>query len=121
PQDECYHIRRLRSGDNNPIVLVETFVPLRYFPGIQVCDFANQSLYDIFEKQYSTVIVKAERTIEARIIEDEDAALLDVDKKSAIHFVKTIAYDQNNRVVEYSIAIYPGERNVFDVVINRNI
>ncbi|MEG0264657.1 MAG: GntR family transcriptional regulator [Erysipelotrichaceae bacterium] len=121
PQDECLHIRRLRFGDDNPIVLVETFVPLKFFPGIQACDFTNQSLYDIFEKQYSTYVTRAERTIEARIIEDEDAELLDVAKHSAIHFVKTTAYDQGDRLVEYSIAIYPGEKNVFDVVINRNI
>lgn len=120
PQDECLHIRRLRYGDDIPIVLVESFVPLRYFPGIQETDFVNSSLYDIFEKDYSTYVSRAERTIEARIIDDSDASLLEVKRHSAIHFVKTKAYDQNNRIIEYSIAIYPGERNKFDVVINRN-
>ena len=114
------HIRRLRYGNEIPIVLVETFVPLKYFPGLEKADFTSTSLYDLFEKNYSTYVAKAERTIEARIIENKDADLLEVKRHSAMHFVKTYAYDLSDRMVEYSIAVYPGERNKFDVVINRN-
>lgn len=119
--EECLHVRRLRFGDETPIVLVETFVPLKYFPDLQNCDFEKGSLYDIFESQYSTFVTRAERTIEACIIQDDDAKLLNVKHHSAVHLVKTTAYDQNERIVEYSIAIYPGERNKFDVVIKRAI
>ena len=48
---------------------------------------------------------------------DEDASILNVPKGSAIHEVKTMATDLDERILEYSCAKYPGDRNSFDIMI----
>ena len=117
--EECLHIKRLRYGNDIPIVLVDTYIPLKYFDGLENYDFENLSLYDIFEKDYDTTVFKANRFVCARIINNEDAKLLQVKRNTAIHYVKTIAFDQMDRAIELSIARYPGERNTFEVQIDK--
>ncbi len=111
------HIKRLRYGDDIPKVLVESFMPSDYFPGIENENFEDVSLYDVMETKYKVTVDHVVRTFEARIIRDEDVELLEVKKKSPIHFVRSSAYDSANRLIEYSIAVYPGDRNQFETTI----
>ena len=47
--DRCYHLVRMRYVSGKPFVLVENYVPESVFPGIDAYDFAQRSLYDVFE------------------------------------------------------------------------
>lgn len=113
----CLHLTRLRFGDDLPIVLVETFIPVSLFPEIQNHDFVHASLYDVFENEYNCFIKKVERSIQARIIDDAAANLLNVRLNTAVHLVESVAFNLKDERIEYSTAIYPGERNKFDLVI----
>jgi len=117
---ECLHFRRLRLGSNTPIYVEETFVSLDQFPGLDQYDFSKESLFKIFESNYNTKISKAYTTYKAVIVSDADSRILDLQKRSAVHRVETQSYNQNNQVVEYSIAYFPGTRNRFSLVVKRN-
>lgn len=118
-QEPVFHMRRLRFGNDIALVLVDTYLPAKQFKGIEAVDFEKEALYDVLEKRYHVSVMRATRTIEACIVDSKDAALLKVGKQSAVHKVITIAYDDNDVPIEYSVAIYPGERNVFDVDIRK--
>lgn len=117
---ECLHFRRLRLGSNTPIYVEETYISLAQFPGLDQYDFAHDSLFKIFDEHYNTKILKAYTTYKAVIASDGDARILDLPKHSAVHRVETQSYNQNNSVVEYSIAYFPGTRNRFSFVAKRN-
>jgi len=117
---ECLHFRRLRLGSNTPMYVEETYISLAQFPGLDQYDFAHDSLFKIFDKHYNTKILKAYTTYKAVLASDGDSRILDLPKHSAVHRVETQSYNQNNVVVEYSIAFFPGTRNRFSFVAKRN-
>ncbi len=117
---DCLHFRRLRLGSNIPIYVEETFVSLDRFPGLDQHNFATESLFKIFDQDFNKKITKAYITYKAVIATDADARILDLPKHSAVHKVETQSYDQNNVVVEYSIAYFPGTRNRFSLDVKRN-
>jgi len=120
PQDEVLHIRFLYMGNAVPMILVDTYVPQALFPDLLDKDLEKRPLYHIFESDYNRYIVMARRTVDAILISDQGAALLNIAKGSAIHEVKTIATDMEDRILEYSRAGYPGERNSFDIMIYKH-
>lgn len=117
--DECLYLRRLRFGNEMPIVLVDVYLPGKKFKGLLYADLEKNSLYNTLEKEFNTYVVKVKRSIEAKIVSNIDADLLGLKRKSVIQYVESIDYDQNNNIILYSRARYAGDRNRFDIVINR--
>lgn len=116
----CLHFKRIRYGDDIPIYLEDTYISLLMFPGLEKYDFAVNSLYSVFDRDYHLPVAKAYNTFNAQVVSDIDAVLLEVKKKSAVHRVQTFTYDAENKLMEYSIASFPGDRNQFDIVIRRD-
>jgi len=117
PTQEVLHIRFLYCGNGVPMVIVDTYVPHEYFPRLLEKDLESRPLYQVFESDYHRYIAQAKRTVDAIIVSDEGAAILNIAKGSAIHEVKTIASDLDETILEYSRAGYPGDRNSFDIMI----
>ncbi len=113
------HLSRLRKGNNTPMVLVDSYIPLDLFPGLENANFKDRSLYDMFDSEYGIPVFEAHRLVDAIIVDDNTANLLEVRRKTAAHYVQTISVDYEGRVVELSYATYPGERNRFDIYVYR--
>jgi Transcriptional regulators len=113
--DEVVYLKRLRFTDDDPMVVVETFLPSKLFPGLSKNDFNKLSLYETLETQYHCPVQSVHRTIEATLADDEIAKLLGIDKGSAICMTTTIAYNSNGIPIEFSIAKYRGDRSKFSL------
>lgn len=111
--DQVFHLERLRFADDQPMVLVNTYVPYERFPGLEKIDFTTMSLYEVMDQQYHTPIVYVDRSVEARNAPAREAKLLEIDLKQALMHVKTIAYDDQDQPTELSVADYRGDRNQF--------
>lgn len=118
--EKVFHVRLLYKGSDRPMALVDTYIPLRFFPGIENADFETRPLYQIFESDYNRYVIQARRTVAAIIVSDNSASLLNIAKGSAIHEVKTLATDIHDQILEYSRAVYPGDRNSFDIMIYKH-
>lgn len=110
---DVVEIRRLRSADQTPIVLVVTFLPTAQLPDILSKDFRNDSLYRIIEEDYGYTIERARRTLSARIAGDEEAELLGIKEGDPIQFIETVAYLTDGTPIEYSLAEYRGDKSEF--------
>ena len=119
-REEAHLIRlsRLRFADGEPLVVVETFLPYARFRRLMEEDFATNSLYDLLEQRYGLRVDHARRQFEAAAVVPEDAVLLDMDAGRPICRVRTLAFAKGEPV-EYSIARYRGDRNVFTVELYR--
>ncbi len=117
---ELLHLRFLYLGNGIPMILVDTYLPHDCFPGLLDLDLSKTPLYPLFESEYNRYIDYAKRTVDAIKVNDEGAALLNITKGAAVHEVKTVAVDHEDRILEYSVALYPGERNAFDIMIYKH-
>ena len=117
--EPCIYLERVRFADDDPIVWVETYLPYKLIPDLLNTNFEEMSLYETIEGKYQIRIERVSRIFEATTATPREAELLEVKKGDPICFVKTIAYDQNDKPVEYSIARYRGDKNRFVVEIKR--
>jgi len=116
---ECLHFKRVRFADDIPVYVEDSYIDLKQFPGLEKYDFGVNSLFTVFETKYNRPVQKTYNVYTAQLVSDWDAVTLDVERNTAVHRVQSFTYDNANRLMEYSIASFPGERNTFDVVVRR--
>jgi GntR family transcriptional regulator len=107
------HLERLRSVNNDPLVIVDTYLPADKLFGILEKDFEEESLYRIIEEDYGYTIDKATRTLEPRIAGEYEAKMLKIPKGTPIQYIETVAYIKSGEPLEFSIARYRGDLSRF--------
>jgi len=119
PDEPLLSLMRLRFGDGEPVVSVDTFIPLAQFPAMLEQDYEHCSLYERLESLYNARIFRVHREIEAANANRREAELLQIEHGSAICLVKTIGFTDTDLPVEYSVARYRGDRNKFSIDLYR--
>ena len=119
PDEALISLMRLRFGDGEPVVSVDTFIPYARFPRMLEQDFEYGSLYERLEALYGMRIFRVHREIEATGANRREAELLGIESGDAICLVKTVGYTEANLPVEYSVARYRGDRNKFSIDLYR--
>ena len=112
--DRCYHLVRMRYVSGKPFVLVENYVPESVFPGIDAYNFAQRSLYDVFETVYHEKIVKSRRVLMAQTANIEFANLFGVHRGSPVLYVENTVMDQNDRPIDLSKEYLDGVTQKFE-------
>lgn len=113
PNDRVIKIHRLRYIEEEPILLVTTFLPFSLFPKLLNEDLENQSLYGILENKYGIKLLWGERTIEAISADSQDAKLLGISKGDPLLFLRSITYAEQDIPVEYYEAKHRADRTRF--------
>ncbi len=112
-------IERLRYINDEPIVLVTTFLPYQMCMGIENEDLTNQSLYELLEKKQNIIIARGERTIEAVIPTKEQCQLLSINKNIPLIKLESISYLSSGTPIEYYYAYHRGDKSQFKVELVR--
>ena len=112
---QCISILRKRFADNEPNVVVHTYLPYADCSFIMDHDLENESIYKILSVQEKTRVHHINRIVEAVLATEEDARMLDIDAGQPIHFFTSIGFNIANEPIEYSLARYRGDRNRFEV------
>ena len=110
--DLVYKLVRLRYVDNQPNVLVTTYIPYNLFKEFENIDFAHVSLYDMFNK-FNHPICKISRLLEVIKADETVSDLLNIEKDSPIFYFHSYGKDKQQNVIEYSISKYRGDINSF--------
>lgn len=120
PKDKVVYIHRRRFADDEPIVMVKTYLPYKKCSFVLDHDLEKESLYPVLATQDNTRIHKIRRLIEAVDAEEYDIENLNISKDKAIQQFISIGYNVYDEPIEYSLARYRGDRNRFEVIISAN-
>ncbi|MBC7518565.1 MAG: GntR family transcriptional regulator [Microbacteriaceae bacterium] len=103
------HIERVRVADGLPMCLERIDLPARYVPGLTGDDL-NFSLYDVLATRYGIKLLRAEQSISASVVTEDQATLLGVPTRSSALIIERLGFDQKHRPVERARSIYRGDR-----------
>jgi GntR family transcriptional regulator len=101
---------RVRTLNQEAVMLEDLIVPASIFPDFDRHNLSSRSLYEIFETEYQLSISQAHQSLEPVIASEYEARLLDVDLGSPLMLERRLAFDQQDRPVEYSKDLYRGDR-----------
>lgn len=110
PGDEVVHLRRIRYFDNEPLAILDSRIPIRVAPGLELVDLTDQSLYEQLSARYGVRIAHLRRNIEATLLDHREAGLLQAAKSSPCLRVSSLATDAAGATIEVSIAIYRADK-----------
>lgn len=118
--EKVIYIHRKRFADEDPIVMVKTYLPFNKCKFVLNHDLEKESLYPVLALQDDTQIYKIRRFIEAVEADDYDIENLNISSCKAIQQFISIGYNVYDEPIEYSLARYRGDRNRFEVIISAN-
>lgn len=120
PETPVIRVDRVRYVEDEPIVLVTTYLPHALCPGLVEIDLTYRSLYTYLEETYLLVIERGRRILEAVIAGEYEARLLQVNEGAPLISLESISYLEDGTPLEYYKALHRGDRSVFEVELVRS-
>jgi GntR family transcriptional regulator len=112
---DVVRLRRLRSVDGKPWLLVHTTLPRALFPGVLRANLENHSLYDHLRRHYGVSPAGADRWLQAVVPEPEEAELLQLGPGVPVLRIESVAWDATNTRFEYYRALHRSDESRFYV------
>ena len=119
PGTPTIEIERLRFIQDEPIVLVTTYLPQELCPELMNQDLSRQSLYAYLEEHYRLIIARGRRTIQATLANEYEADLLQIEKGAALILLDSVSYLEDGTPVEFYHALHRSDRSQFEVELVR--
>ncbi len=110
PQDQAFHLTRLRLVNSEALALTEAFLPERLVPDLQRTPLIDGSLYRTLEEVYGFELAEADEEIEAVRATGEERRLLGVAPGAPILQITRTTYLATGDPVEYARVAYKAER-----------
>lgn len=107
-------IERLRFVQDEPLVLVSTYIPYARCPALLQADLTRQSLYALMEKQYGIVISRGRRAFEAVAATQRESELLRIERGAPLMLLDSVSCTEDGTPIEYYHALHRGDRSRFE-------
>lgn len=118
PAAKVVHIRRVRTADDVPMCLENSYLPHHLVPGLED-GIPGESLYQAISQRYGLRPERADQTVLATVLDEPSAKALLVPAFSPAFHVKRTAYDSRGRAIEYAESLYRGDRYSYTLSITR--
>jgi GntR family transcriptional regulator len=119
PGEEVVTIERLRLVNDEPLVLVTSYLPNNLCPKLIHEDLRTNSLYAMLEEKYGYRLTHGYRTIMAVAADTRQSNLLSVQKNSPLISFDGVTYLEDGRPIEWYQSVHPGDRGKFIVRLKR--
>jgi len=121
PKDKhIIYIKRLRSIDNEPVLLQETYIPYHICPLLLEEDIEHQSLFDLFEKKYGIKITRVKNYIEIMHLNADEARLIGLSEGSTAILLNQYFYS-GETIIMYTRSIKRTDRFKFLMELVRKV
>lgn len=117
--DTVVRIDRLRYVNDEPVVLVASYLPYELCPEVLSVDLSDRSLYAYLEHELGLIIDRGKRVLEAVAANEQEAELLQVAVGSPLLMLDSVSYLPDGKPVEYFHALHRGDRARFETELVR--
>ena len=115
PGDPMVMIKRLLVFSGDPVVLEEVWLPGTLFKGLTASAVSEHqgALYNLFETQFGTRMVRAEEKLKATAADEPSAAALGVERGHPLLAVERVSYTYADKPVEWRRGLYKTEHHFY--------
>ncbi len=110
--DPVHVIQRIRTGDGEPLVLEENYLPEQLFPGLLEEDL-TAGLYASMRERYGISPARSRRELEPTLIDARAATALGIGPGAPALKVTRVAWDGQGRPIEFARDLHRGDRLLF--------
>jgi GntR family transcriptional regulator len=106
----AYRILRLRSINQEPVLIENYTIPMQRFPGFIGYDLEGRSLFEIMDSEYGVKITRAHQSFEPVVASSFEAELLGVELRAPLMLESRLSFDEQSHPVEVGRDRYRGDR-----------
>ncbi|WP_328723153.1 GntR family transcriptional regulator [Streptomyces sp. NBC_00247] len=110
PAAEVLYIARLRLVDGSPMAIEHLHIPAELVPSLTPQELEAGDLYDHLREHHHVHVDQAVQSIEPTVINEAEAAVLDMPVLSPALLIERLTTDTAGRPVEYVHSLYRGDR-----------
>jgi GntR family transcriptional regulator len=114
-EDPVLRVVRLRLVDDEPLLVETVHLPLARFPGLELEDLEQRSLYRTLRERYGVEINHLKQTLSPVVLGEHEAELLGTAAGGPGARTVLVTYDRSGRPVEYTFALVRGDRCEYHV------
>lgn len=119
PETSVVRLDRLRLGDNSPIAVDTTFLPLRYGRLLEREHLEDETIYRQLETRYGIPVLSGIFMIEAGVAPSDLAGHLQVAQGSPLLIIRRTSYSANREVIYYQERYYRADRVRYRLELSR--
>jgi GntR family transcriptional regulator len=105
-----YYIQRLRYAGNEPISLHESYLPQELCPNLTSEQMETEQLCVILKERYNLTAAFVSETLESVSARQEEAKLLNVEKRFPLLLLEDINKSKDERIFEYTKVLFRGDK-----------
>lgn len=108
---------RLRSVNDDPLLISTTFLPYRLFPGLENENLTDASLYGVLREKYGVQLGHGTRVVEAMPCTEEEAKFLRIAPATPLLVIHGTMNDSEGRPIECGSARHRGDRSQIEIAV----
>ncbi len=120
PDAQTFFLKRVRSVNDKPVVLLQNYVVYRYCRGIETSDFAERRLFDVLERDYALTLAWGRRVFEAHAADEEVASVLMLASGAPVMYATQITYSPQDIALEASHMWFAGDSFRLSALVRRS-
>ncbi len=105
-----YHLVRLRTINNQPVLIERYAIPAARAPDLERFDLQTRSVLEVLAQEYGVVIQRARQSLEPVLAGPWEAELLAVEPGAPLMLETRLSFDAQGRPVEHGRDLYRGDR-----------
>ena len=106
PGDQIYNLVRIRYGDEHPMSIQNSSLPVKLCPGMEKYDFSQKSLFNVLEKDYQLHISWQSQMLKPCNARKEEANALKIEVGTPLLYLEGVAYLERDIPIEYKTIYY---------------
>lgn len=112
--EHVIYIKRLRTMDNKPILIQESFIPIHICASLLEEDVRNNSLFELFEKKYGIPITQVRNYFDITYLNEEEGKLFGLTEGSPALLLNQHFFSWNKQIM-YTRSINRPDRFKFSM------
>jgi len=115
--ESLLYMRRVYYGNETPLIVLDTYIPLELFPNIETILTDEKPIYDVFAHDYHRFVSQSKRLLAVVNLPKDLASIFNVRTGTAGYFVTSVTTDQNHKQVDYTEG-WSSNNYVFQIEVN---
>lgn len=117
--ENVYEIIWVRYADNEPLIYEKIYFLYERLKGLENYDIENNKLYEILENEYKVQLTRGKENFIPCLLNSDQANKLNKQKSDIGMKIEKIIWE-NEKILEYTVAIVRGDRFIYTTEYNLN-
>ncbi|EMF0110124.1 GntR family transcriptional regulator [Enterococcus hirae] len=100
-----FKLSRLRIADREPLMIEDTYLPVKFFLSLNDQLLRSKPLYDLFSEDFNQTVRLADEELYASVASKEDAKQLIILEGAPVLHLARQTYNMKNEIIEFTLSV----------------